>query len=146
MTSNLYRLAAIPSIALVLCTAGLGVGWAAPAQPTQGPAVAQDQARTQREVGQLLDFVARSDCQFNRNGTWYDSKAARDHLKDKYDYLQRRKLAPDAEAFIQRAATESSMSGKAYQVRCGAQTMSSSQWLSTELKRLRAAEPAAPRK
>jgi hypothetical protein len=94
---------------------------------------------TRREVGQLLDFVAQSNCQFNRNGSWYDSKKARVHLQEKYDYLDRRDKVPNAEAFIDLAASKSSMSGKPYQVRCGtAPVMPSATWLSTELKRLRA--------
>jgi hypothetical protein len=94
---------------------------------------------TQREVSQLLDFVGKSDCQFNRNGKWYDAAKARDHLQEKYDYLNRRGQIPSTEAFIERAASQSSMSGKAYQVRCGnGSSMSSASWLSTELKRLRA--------
>jgi hypothetical protein len=93
---------------------------------------------TQREVGQLLDFVAQSNCQFNRNGSWYDAKKARVHLQEKYDYLDQRGKVPNAEAFIDLAASRSSMSGKPYQVRCGeAPAMSSATWLSTELKRLR---------
>ena len=92
-----------------------------------------------REVGQLLDFVAQSDCQFNRNGSWYDAKQARNHLQEKYDYLNHRGKVPDAESFIALAATKSSISGKAYQVRCGnAPVMPSATWLSTELKRMRA--------
>jgi hypothetical protein len=94
---------------------------------------------TQREVGQLLDFVAQSNCQFNRNGSWYDAKKARVHLQEKYDYLDQRGKVPNAEAFIDLAASKSSMSGKPYQVRCGdAPVMPSATWLSTELKRLRA--------
>jgi hypothetical protein len=94
---------------------------------------------TQREVGQLLDFVAQSNCQFNRNGSWYDARKARVHLQEKYDYLDQRGKVPDAEAFIDLAASKSSMSGKPYQVRCGdAPVMPSATWLSTELKRLRA--------
>jgi hypothetical protein len=93
----------------------------------------------QREVAQLLDFVGKSGCQFNRNGSWYDAKKARDHLQEKYDYLNRRGQVPNTEAFIERAASQSSMSGKAYQVRCSnGQSMTSASWLSTELKRLRA--------
>jgi hypothetical protein len=96
-----------------------------------------------REVGQLLDFVAQSDCQFNRNGSWYDAKKARNHLQEKYDYLDHRGKVPDAESFIALAATKSSMSGKAYEVRCGnGPVMPSATWLSTELKRLRAHEGA----
>jgi hypothetical protein len=94
---------------------------------------------TKREVAQLLDFVAQSDCQFNRNGTWYDAKKARVHLQEKYDYLDHRDKIPNAEAFIELAATKSSMSGKAYQVRCGnGPVRPSASWLSDELKRLRA--------
>ena len=105
------------------------------------PAAEQAPARTQAEVRQLLDFVAASGCQFNRNGEWHDAKAARAHLERKYEYLRDRNMAPDAEAFIARAATESSFSGKPYQARCGnAQPIPSAQWLTTELKRLRAAQ------
>jgi plasmid stabilization system protein ParE len=91
-----------------------------------------------REVAALLDFVARSDCQFNRNGTWYDAGKARAHLQEKYDYLEHRGKVPNAEAFIQLAATQSSMSGKPYEVRCGNEPVRpSALWLSDELKRLR---------
>jgi hypothetical protein len=103
------------------------------------PAWAQQDARARQEIAHLLDFVGKSGCQFNRNGSWHDSKAARDHLQDKYDYLQRRDLAPDTKSFIERAATESSFSHKAYQVRCGnGPTITSAQWLNTELERYRA--------
>ena len=104
------------------------------------PASAQD-APARKEIAHLLDFVAQSGCQFQRNGSWHDSKAAHDHLQDKYEYLQRRKLVPDARAFIERAATESSLSHKAYQVRCGnEQPIASAQWLNAELARYRATQ------
>jgi hypothetical protein len=110
-----------------------------------GAACAQAPADTRREVEHLLDYVARDDCQFNRNGTWYQGPAARAHLKKKFDYLDKRNLAPTAEAFIERAATSSSTSGAAYQVRCanGAAT-ASGPWLSAELRRYRATQPAPP--
>jgi hypothetical protein len=102
-------------------------------------ASAQQEARARQEIAHLLDFVGQSGCQFNRNGSWHDSNAAREHLQDKYDYLQRRKLVPDTKAFIERAATESSFSHRAYQVRCGnAQPITSAQWLNAELERYRA--------
>lgn len=105
------------------------------------PAWAQQDPRARQEIAHLLDFVAQSGCQFNRNGSWHDSKAARDHLQDKYDYLQRRKLVPDTRAFIERAASESSFTHRAYQVRCGnGQPVSSAQWLNAELARYRAGE------
>ena len=105
------------------------------------PAWAQQDTPTHQEIVHLLDFVAQSGCQFKRNGSWHDSKAARDHLQDKYDYLQRRKLVPDTKAFIERAASESSFSHKAYEVRCGnGPTITSAQWLNAELARYRAAQ------
>ena len=98
----------------------------------------QPAPQTQREVAQLLDFVGNSGCQFQRNGSWYEPAKARAHLQDKYDYLTRRGLVPDTEAFIERAASKSSISGQPYQVRCGSgPVMTSSAWLSNELKHLR---------
>jgi hypothetical protein len=104
------------------------------------PAWAQQDAHARQEIAHLLDYVAQSGCQFNRNGSWHDSKAAREHLQEKYDYLQRRDLVPDTKAFIDRAASQSSMSGKPYQIRCGSgQPVASAQWLNAELERYRAA-------
>jgi len=106
-------------------------------------AFAAEDARTHAEVVHLLDYLGRSGCQFQRNGTWYDAQKARAHLEDKYAYLQKRDLVPDAQAFIARAASESSMSGKAYAVKCGdGQAVPSARWLGDELQRYRAAHPA----
>jgi hypothetical protein len=112
---------------------------------SSGTAFAQAPADTRREVEHLLDYVARPDCQFNRNGTWYQGPAARAHLKKKFDYLVKRNLAPTAEAFIERGATSSSSSGTAYQVRCasGAAT-ASGPWLSAELRRYRSTQSTPP--
>lgn len=108
---------------------------------------AQEDTRSRQEIAHLLDFVADSGCQFNRNGSWHDSRAARNHLQEKYDYLKHRKLVQDTKAFIERAATESSFSHKAYQVRCGnGPVITSAQWLNTELARYRAGSQAASQK
>jgi hypothetical protein len=113
---------------------------AAAALSAGAPAWAQQDARARQEIAHLLDYVAQSGCQFNRNGSWHDSKAAREHLQEKYDYLQRRDLVPDTKAFIDRAASQSSMSGKSYLIRCGGgQEITSAQWLNAELERYRAA-------
>jgi len=110
--------------------------------PARAQDRAQDDTRSRQEIAHLLDFVADSGCQFNRNGSWHDSKAARNHLQEKYDYLKHRKLVPDTKTFIERAATESSFSHKAYQVRCGnGPVITSAQWLNTELARHRTAHP-----
>jgi len=106
-------------------------------------ACAADDARTRDEVTHLLDHLGRSGCQFSRNGTWYDAQKARAHLEEKYVYLQKRDMVPNTQAFIERAASTSSMSGKPYEVRCGtAQPVPSGRWLGEELQRYRAAHPA----
>jgi len=109
-------------------------------------AMAQTQPdRAAQEIAWLLDTVGHSQCQFNRNGSWYDAAKARAHLQEKYDYLKNRKLAPTAEAFIERAATSSSMSGKAYQLRCpGAAPVDSASWLKEQLARYRKQGARAP--
>ncbi|HWY26248.1 MAG TPA: DUF5329 domain-containing protein [Nevskia sp.] len=90
------------------------------------------------EVGFLLGYIDGSGCEFYRNGTWHDSKAAQQHLRDKYDYLAARNLIDTTEDFIDKAATKSSLSGQAYVVRCnGAAPVSSGKWLRDELVRLR---------
>lgn len=107
-------------------------------------AFAAEDARTRDEVVHLLDYLGHSGCQFNRNGTWYDAQKARAHLEEKYAYLQKRDMVPNAQAFIERAASTSSMSGKPYEVRCGtAPAVPSGRWLGDELQRYRAAHSSA---
>lgn len=90
------------------------------------------------EVYQLLDAVERSQCQFNRNGSWHDAKAARAHLQKKFEYLDKKDLVPNAERFIERGASKSSSSGQPYQMQCaGAKPVTSAEWLTAELKRYR---------
>lgn len=103
-----------------------------------GPASAALDARAQAEIAHLLDYVATPGCQFNRNGSWHEGAEARGHLQKKYDYLVKRNLVTTAESFIERAASESSMSGKDYQVRCaGGKPVASAAYLKEELARFR---------
>jgi hypothetical protein len=106
---------------------------------TVGTAHAQaPSAAAQQEIEQLFTALQQSQCEFQRNGSWYDAGKATEHLRQKYDYLLKKKLAPTTEAFIERAATQSSLSGKPYQVRCGqAQAVPSKQWFEQQLKALR---------
>jgi len=98
-------------------------------------------ADAKREISHLMEFLGASGCQFNRNGTWYDSAQAVSHLKRKYDYLLNRGLVADADAFIDRAAAQSSSSGKPYLVQCDqAPAVKSAEWLREELARYRASE------
>lgn len=103
-----------------------------------GTAFAAPAPAAQTEINHLMDYLAKSGCEFNRNGSWYGSKEARDHLNDKYQYLLKKDWVSNTESFIERAATQSSISGKAYQVRCGAaQPVASAAWLKAELSRYR---------
>lgn len=91
-----------------------------------------------QEIDHLLSHLGQSGCQFNRNGSWHDSAEAVDHLQQKYQYLLKKGLVSSAEDFIARAASESSMSGKPYLVRCGAAApVPSGNWLKAELNRYR---------
>jgi len=92
---------------------------------------------TQIEVNFLLGYVDGSGCRFYRNGTWYDSKEAQDHLRDKYNYLSGSSINT-AEDFIEKAATKSSFSGKPYGVKCNdGVSLTSNKWLRDELARFR---------
>lgn len=99
---------------------------------------AQPPANVQIEVSFLLGYIEGSDCEFYRNGTWKDAKVAQGHIRDKYNYLVARNMVNTTEEFIARAATESSLSGQAYKVRCkGGEIITSNKWLTDELARLK---------
>lgn len=117
----------------------LAMGWVAMLGIMSIPvARAEPPTRVQIEVNFLLGYVEGSGCEFYRNGTWHDSKAAQAHLRDKYRYLTASNLVNTTEAFIERAATESSLSGQAYEVRCnGGAPVTSNRWLHDELARFR---------
>lgn len=95
-------------------------------------------ADSKDEISHLFSYLETSGCEFYRNGSWHTGKDAAAHLKKKYKYLMDRKLISSPESFIERAATKSSLSGKAYEVRCGdANPMESGPWFNAELTRLR---------
>ena len=97
---------------------------------------AEPSAQVQEEVNFLLAYVEQSGCEFYRNGTWHDPKTARAHLRDKYQYLVARNQIKSTEEFIEKAATESSFTGRPYAARCnGGASEPSSQWLRRELTR-----------
>ena len=107
--------------------------FAAAAQPA--PAVP---ARTQVEIGHLFDYISASGCRFERNGSWHNMAAAREHVSMKYEYLRDRGQIDSAEAFIDNAASRSSLSGRDYQVQCpGTPPVPAGTWLRDELARFR---------
>jgi len=63
----------------------------------------------------LSSIAALPDAQFVRNGSAYDAKAAVEHLRSKLRYAGSR--VKTAEDFIRYCASESSVSGKPYEIR-----------------------------
>lgn len=99
---------------------------------------------TRAEVDAMLTRLQSSGCEFNRNGSWYSGADAKAHLQKKLDYLEGKGMVQTAEQFIERGASSSSMSGKAYLVRCaGKAPVESAQWLTAELQQVRAARAAS---
>jgi Family of unknown function (DUF5329) len=99
-------------------------------------------ANARVEIEAMLTALKSSGCQFNRNGTWHSGAEAQAHLTKKLTYLVDKNLINSAEEFIALGASTSSVSGKPYQVRCGAApALDSKLWLLDQLKALRAAKP-----
>ena len=71
-----------------------------------------DAATPEQEINHLIDFVAKSDAVFIRNGTEHSSQDAAEHLAMKYRKATR--YAKTAEKFIENLASKSSWSGKPY--------------------------------
>lgn len=114
---------------MVFITLVLSYGLTAIAQP---PPVAQE------EIEYLLNFVETSDCDFYRNGTWHDPVEAQEHLRKKYQYLSAKNRIETAEEFIEKTATKSSLSGRAYEIRCGeCPNLPTAEWLHSALLRYR---------
>ena len=87
------------------------------------------------EIDHLLRYVAASACVFVRNGTEYPADKASEHLASKYRFVGAR--ISTAEDFIKYLATQSSMSGEPYHVKCGKVDALSGAWLAAELDRYR---------
>ena len=95
-------------------------------------------ARSEIEI--LLSRLAASGCEFKRNGSWHTAAEAQAHLHRKLEYLVDKGAVASTEQFIERAASRSSISGRAYLVRCGSQApVASGAWLRAELQAMRSA-------
>lgn len=113
----------------LLIAAGCCVSLAAPAP-----------APVRAEIDALLTRLQTSGCEFNRNGSWHSAEKARAHLLGKLKYIERRGTLESTEQFIELAASQSSLSGAPYQVKCGGgPAVQSRQWLTTELAAIRSA-------
>jgi hypothetical protein len=104
-----------------------------------GLALAQD--NSDAEIQYLLEFVASSGCSFTRNGSTHDSADAADHLRLKYS--NGKKYAGSADQFIDRLASKSSWTGKAYTVDCQGEGQTSNTWLHRALDDYRQRKTAA---
>ena len=94
--------------------------------------------RVELEVQFLFSHLKQSGCEFSRNGSWHGAEEAAKHMQRKYDYLKKRQPINTAEQFIQQVATESSMTGKPYLVRCpGLAVTPSAPWFKSALDRFR---------
>ena len=92
----------------------------------------------QAEISFLLAEVAKSDCEFYRNGSWYSAARAAAHLQDKYASRSVMARVASAEDFIELVGTRSSFSGLAYAISCpGVATVPSAQWFKERLAALR---------
>lgn len=101
-------------------------------------AAANLSSTAQGEIAHLIAYLGKSGCQFNRNGSWYSAKEAVDHLHRKYRYLLEKSLISSTEDFIDKAARESSMSGKPYLVKCdNGAAQESAAWFKRELAAFR---------
>ena len=104
---------------------------------------AEPPAIVRQEINYLIRHIGDSGCEFKRNGIWNNSKTAEAHVRGKYDFLVKRGLIDTTQDFIDTAATESSLSGQPYEIRCGGGLpMPSSLWLSNELARYWARPPS----
>jgi hypothetical protein len=102
-------------------------------------ASADTPAIAQTEINYLLAFVQKSNCEFHRNGTWYDAKMAQEHLRYKYKALAAGNRIQSAEDFVEKAATKSSLTGRPYEIRCkGGDVVTTSVWLHAVLAQYRA--------
>ncbi len=97
-------------------------------------ALADTKVSFQDEINHLLNFVKNSDCLFIRNKKIHHANEAYLHIVKKYEHF--RDEIDTAEAFIEKSATGSLISGKKYHVTCPEQknNMYSSDWLNEELK------------
>ena len=96
-----------------------------------------------REIEQLITALGASGCDFQRNGRWHGAAQAQAHLRKKYVWLRKRDPAGSTEQFIEGAGTRSSVTGRAYQVRCpGRPVVTSAAWLRARLVQIRRTMPS----
>ena len=85
----------------------------------------------------LLNYVAKSDATFIRNGQKHTPQEAANHIKAKYEHFKKEIKTP--EDFIRLSASKSLLTGQPYLVRTAdGKEMPLSVWLTDALKKHRA--------
>lgn len=93
-------------------------------------------ADQRKEVEHLVNFIRSTDCQLERNDTFYTGEEAIVHILRKYDHY--RDDIKSTEDFIHLSANKSLISGKSYIAHCKQlEPIRASEWLLTELSRYR---------
>lgn len=89
-------------------------------------------ASTQEEINHLLNFIATTDCTYERNGSMHNAAEAVKHINKKYEHFS--DDIQTTEDFIKYSATKSKMSGKYYKIHCSNNIpVKSQEWLLAEL-------------
>ena len=97
------------------------------------------QVEYKSEIVHLLEYIKATECTYIRNGTSHSGAEAAAHIQKKYDYFKNDIAL--AEDFIRLSATESTMFGNKYYIKCsGSPKMESGVWLLKELERYRKQE------
>lgn len=103
---------------------------------------------SEQEISALLNTLRQSECQFERNGTWYSAERAAEHLQGKWDYAK--EDIDSSETFIREVASGSWLLGGDYHVRCPQagsappSVTTSTEWLNQQLEQLRQNKRTAP--
>jgi len=91
---------------------------------------------TEHEVRLLIDAIAASHCDFNRNGRQHTAEEAAAHLELKYARAGKR--IDSADEFITRLGSSSSFTGKPYLMSCEGDTLPAGKWMIDALEQIRA--------
>ena len=91
---------------------------------------------TEREVRLLIDAIAASHCDFNRNGRQHTAEEAAAHLELKY--ARAGKHIDSADEFVTQLASSSSFTGKPYLMNCEGGTLPAGDWMIEALEQIRA--------
>jgi hypothetical protein len=110
---------------------------------SMGMAVATQSLTEQEKIDQLLLRIEKSSGVFIRNGKEHSAKDASEHLRSKLNRAQKMfwfmgpKKDVSALEFIEKIASESSNSGKPYQIKFGPdQLRPTKDWLGEQLKEI----------